>query len=819
IEVVFPHGTYISLYYTNIRYMRGYVDQYVKQSALMNSHVNIIYQDPYNETHIYKRLVNEFPEEPKYAKPHPSSINIGEFQDMIRTSSYNTVKQFLVNSFVRLSDKVANRIITNTENDLEDRLKLLRISDTDFITLAEKDNEYVYLSREEKRVYGRSTKKRKIQIIYMLNIGRENAVNKYQEICGKYKGTLDNINKIMSKIKKLVKKQDSSSTKKEKSEIGKKIRALEKEKAQEEKNKKALKKDFLKFVNNNIDAFEEISDEKVFEVIKDKIKLILVSKASLKELQELQVNTLFKYFTREKYLSPPTDTAIPVGADVLENVLIQEFNLKISKFDEYFTDDGNPQKIEHDPEYYLEFRKELQDRLEEENEGESESKISQLLKLDESEFLHTMATLPLKNFLKLTGRVKNGLVSQLVNVDAKSYQHHELFNEEIIEEDLDFVGAVTRSPTSGKGLAFVVEVAIAYGKNIRVPTKASDIVYRFVNRTPKLRDNSDCAIWKTVCSVNWKNYNLDTFDNGIPKGPIRLFINVSGPFVHLMFKSQSKQALADDENLTKEIKLALEQVGRRLRIYLSKKQKHADSKKRASRFIKFAPIVAKSIYNILARNPEMEKKIQKPEVLEERLIEGIKSSVPLPPTPINFFDDKITVAETVIEPSKTQGPEKAKERTEEAPKGPALEKKKDDAKIETGRSKKTGPEVKKIEVEAEKTKAAVEKESKSKDLAKKAGKSTKKPKATGRKEAGRQVKKSKREPAQKSLQFIPVTDDNILKMLPKDEWVKISYLIKKFMIKELADARYLKIKLKTLEKKGLVAKQTTKDGRDVYKRV
>ncbi|GAI50102.1 unnamed protein product, partial [marine sediment metagenome] len=103
----------------------------------------------------------------------------------------------------------------------------------------------------------------------------------------------------------------------------------------------------------------------------------------------------------------------------------------------------------------------------------------------------------------------------------------------------EFVETETRKPTSGKGLAFVVEATIAYGGDIHDAKSSRNVLYRFVNRTPKLRDNSDCAIWKATASVNWKNYGVDQFDNGLPKGLIRIFVSVSGPFVHVMFKTQS----------------------------------------------------------------------------------------------------------------------------------------------------------------------------------------------------------------------------------------------------------------------------------------
>ncbi|MFX1383709.1 MAG: hypothetical protein ACFFBP_14820, partial [Promethearchaeota archaeon] len=69
VDCPFLHGTYIKLNYLNVKYIRGYVDTYIKETALMNPHITIIFIDPYGEEHIYPRKVSNFPLEPKYAKP------------------------------------------------------------------------------------------------------------------------------------------------------------------------------------------------------------------------------------------------------------------------------------------------------------------------------------------------------------------------------------------------------------------------------------------------------------------------------------------------------------------------------------------------------------------------------------------------------------------------------------------------------------------------------------------------------------------------------------------------------------------------------
>ena len=176
--------------------------------------------------------------------------------------------------------------------------------------------------------------------------------------------------------------------------------------------------------------------------------------------------------------------------------------------------------------------------------------------------------------------------------------------EEVFEQTIqlafnpDFVTSVTRKPTSGKGLSFAVEVCIAYGGEIRSATSAPMVLWRFVNRVPKLRDNSDCATWKACATVNWKNYKLPTFDNGIPRGPVMVFIHVAGAYVHVMFKGQSKQALAEDDVLLREIKLALEDAGRKFRRFITRRETARRKAKRAGILAMYADQFAQSLATI-----------------------------------------------------------------------------------------------------------------------------------------------------------------------------------------------------------------------------
>jgi len=316
LDLPFHHGTFIKLHYLNIQYRRGYADIYSEMASLLNSHCSIIFIDPYGKVHFHPRRVEAFPDEPKYAQPHPASIRIGEFQDLLRETNESDMRSFLTKAFVRLSTNKARKIVSAASNEL-----------------------------------------------------------------------------------------------------------------------------------------------------------------------------LYRAFSNEDYIAPPTDTVVTVGEEVFEQTI------------------------------------------------------------------------------------------------QMAYQP-------------DFVTAVTRKPTSGKGLSFAVEVCIAYGGEIKPASSAPMVLWRFVNRVPKLRDNSDCATWKATASVNWRNYKVSSFDNGIPRGPIMVFVHVCGAYVHVMFKGQSKQALAEDEVLLREIKLALEDAGRRFRRFITRRETARRKAKRAGILAMYADQFAQSLVAI-----------------------------------------------------------------------------------------------------------------------------------------------------------------------------------------------------------------------------
>ncbi len=120
--VPFKHGTYVQLSYLNVKYVRSYADEYIRQTGLLNSHVTIIFVDPNGEVAIYPRRVSEFPAEPIYTEPHPESTSIGDFQDSIRNTKTTKIIDFLTKSFCRIGSKRAKDIVENANKGLRAKM-------------------------------------------------------------------------------------------------------------------------------------------------------------------------------------------------------------------------------------------------------------------------------------------------------------------------------------------------------------------------------------------------------------------------------------------------------------------------------------------------------------------------------------------------------------------------------------------------------------------------------------------------------------------------------------------------------------------------
>ena len=77
--------------------------------------------------------------------------------------------------------------------------------------------------------------------------------------------------------------------------------------------------------------------------------------------------------------------------------------------------------------------------------------------------------------------------------------------------------------------------------------------------------------FKAVTETNWRNYDLQQPRGSVPVGPIVVMIHMASVWVP--FTSESKEAIADYDEIRKEMKLALMECGRKLGTYLRKRLK------------------------------------------------------------------------------------------------------------------------------------------------------------------------------------------------------------------------------------------------------
>jgi DNA topoisomerase-6 subunit B len=164
----------------------------------------------------------------------------------------------------------------------------------------------------------------------------------------------------------------------------------------------------------------------------------------------------------------------------------------------------------------------------------------------------------------------------------------------------EFYTAVTRPPAVYRGNPFVIEAGLAFGNapEQAVKVKAQNIplaegedrnddnelasVIRYANRVPLLYQQSACATFKSVLDTSWRNYGVAQSRGALPAGPMVIFVHMASVWVP--FTSESKEAIADYDEIRKEIKLALQECGRRLGVFLRRRERAKDEFRRRNIF-------------------------------------------------------------------------------------------------------------------------------------------------------------------------------------------------------------------------------------------
>lgn len=164
----------------------------------------------------------------------------------------------------------------------------------------------------------------------------------------------------------------------------------------------------------------------------------------------------------------------------------------------------------------------------------------------------------------------------------------------------EFYTAVTRPPAVYRGNPFIIEAGLAYGTRPEDQAKPqqpsvpkaegeheeedSELarVIRYANRVPLLYQQSACATFKAVLNTTWKHYGITQSRGALPGGPMVIFVHMASVWVP--FTSESKEAIADYDEIQKEITLALRECGRRLGLFLRRRERAASEYRRRNIF-------------------------------------------------------------------------------------------------------------------------------------------------------------------------------------------------------------------------------------------
>jgi DNA topoisomerase-6 subunit B len=141
-----------------------------------------------------------------------------------------------------------------------------------------------------------------------------------------------------------------------------------------------------------------------------------------------------------------------------------------------------------------------------------------------------------------------------------------------------------------------------------------------------------------VLKTSWRAYGLSQSSGALPVGPCTLAIHIASVWVP--YTSESKEAIAHYPEIIKEIKLALQEIGRDLGSYIHKKRRVGDELKKRSYIEKYIPYVIEALREILKLKKTDEMDLDKllNEILEKH--RGKLDDVEFKPDENTEFDEE-----------------------------------------------------------------------------------------------------------------------------------------------------------------------------------
>lgn len=164
--------------------------------------------------------------------------------------------------------------------------------------------------------------------------------------------------------------------------------------------------------------------------------------------------------------------------------------------------------------------------------------------------------------------------------------------------EAEYISASTRSASVYSGNPFIVEAGIAYG--IQKPEEEKVDILRLANRVPLLYQRGGCVTTKAIKDIDWRRYELNqSGGTGIPKGPAVIMVHVAS--TNVPFTSESKDAIANVEEIKNEVERAVREVGRDLRKYLKRQKRISQRKSKRDVIQKIIPDMAQKLQEITGK--------------------------------------------------------------------------------------------------------------------------------------------------------------------------------------------------------------------------
>ncbi len=121
-------------------------------------------------------------------------------------------------------------------------------------------------------------------------------------------------------------------------------------------------------------------------------------------------------------------------------------------------------------------------------------------------------------------------------------------------------------------------------------------VLRYANRVPLQFQHAACAITQMITQTNWRSYGLTQSRGSLPAGPVTVMVHMASVWVP--FTSESKEAIASYPEIQKELRLAVQSVGRKLGMYLRRRLQVKHEGERRSIFLRYLGEVATAVSDI-----------------------------------------------------------------------------------------------------------------------------------------------------------------------------------------------------------------------------